>query len=342
MRPTGYTVNMKVVRGTLGVARFAGLSAEDVAREAGIDPRQLDDPDARFAWETWLDLWRGVGERSGDRLVAIRCAESLPKGHFDVIDYVIASSEDLGGAMTRFASFFALISTAVSHPMKGTVMRRVYSPGVFTRSPFPAEFAFTALVCRTRDWTERPWAPERIEFAHEAPPSAADLAEVRRVFQCDVVYDAPESAIHFTPESLRLRMRTPEPELCRILDGHARAALERLPREMDLVETMRSVLATEIRAGNPTLEQCARRMGMGARTVHRRLAETGTSHKKLLDEVRHTLAMRYLDDRTLSIGEVGFLLGFNDASAFYRAFRRWTGRTPAQYREGAFRDSATS
>jgi AraC-like DNA-binding protein len=329
VRSTGYTVNAKVVRGTLGIAAFAGLVPADLAEEAGIDLASLEDPDARVPYERWLAAWKIIEEKSGDRLVAVRCAQALPKGHFDVIDYIFASSVDLGSALASFSRYFALISTAVEHRLEGTVMRRVHAPGTFTRSPFPAEFAFACIVVRTRDWTERAWHPLRVEFAHAAPP---DLEEPQRVFGCKVIYDAPESAIHFDPPSLELRMRTPEPELVRILDGHARAALERLPRAMDVVEMVRGVLAKELRGGTPTLAQCARRLGMGARSLQRRLSDAGTSHEKLLDEVRRTLALRYLDDETLSIAEVGFLLGFGDASAFYRAFRRWTGHTPARHR----------
>jgi AraC-like DNA-binding protein len=334
LRPTGYTVNVKSLRGALGVATFGGLSPADILRDAGIDPAVLADADARIPYEGWLDVWRIVEERTGDRLVAMKCAQALPKGHFDVVDYVFASSEDFRTALTRFSRYFALISTAVEHRFEGNMMRRVHAPGAFTRSPFPAEFAFSAIICRTRDWTERTWTPERVEFAHTAPTAESEIEEARRLFQCKVVYDAPESAIHFDDETLRLRMRTPEPELCRILDNLANEAVERLPKATDFVATVRDHLAKELRGGSPTLDQCAKKMGMGARSLHRRLTESGTSHKKLLDEVRHHLALRYLDDRSLSIGEVGFLLGFADASAFYRAFRRWTGdRTPAQYRE---------
>ena len=210
-------------------------------------------------------------------------------------------------------------------------MRRIHAPGTLTRSPYPAEFGFTNIVCRSREWTEGgAWNPLRVEFAHAAPK---DLTEVRRVFGCKIVYDAPESRIHFDPSSLSLRMRAPEPELRKILDDHARAALGRLPRAVDFVDQVRSVIVEELPGGTPALADCARRLATSSRSLQRRLAEAGTSQEKLLDEVRRTLAIRYLDDRSISIAEVGFLLGFKDASAFYRAFRRWTGSTPGRLRD---------
>jgi AraC-like DNA-binding protein len=87
-----------------------------------------------------------------------------------------------------------------------------------------------------------------------------------------------------------------------------------------------------LRDGEPSIEHLAPRLGVSVRSLQRRLREAGTSYKQVLDQVRHDLALRYLTAGELSIGEVAFLLGFSEPSAFHRAFKRWTGSTPGEFR----------
>jgi AraC-like DNA-binding protein len=97
-------------------------------------------------------------------------------------------------------------------------------------------------------------------------------------------------------------------------------------------DRVRGILTLLLRDGEPSASITASRMKMSARTLNRALAAEGTSYRAILDQLRHELACRYLADSRLSIGEIGFLLGFSEISAFYRAFKRWTGQTPAVFR----------
>src|SRR5690606_5280525 len=106
---------------------------------------------------------------------------------------------------------------------------------------------------------------------------------------------------------------------------------EQHPSGQTVLDDARRVIEAALPEGVPELAELAERLGCSARTLQRRLAEHGTSLRKLIDEVRHQLALRHLAAE-LSIAEVSFLLGFSEPSAFHRAFRRWTDRTPAQWR----------
>jgi AraC-like DNA-binding protein len=97
-------------------------------------------------------------------------------------------------------------------------------------------------------------------------------------------------------------------------------------------QRLQRLLLDELRGGNPTLEHLAARLHMSPRTLHRRLGEEGTGFRRVLAQLRRELAARHLREAKLALGEVGFLLGFSEASAFHRAFRRWTGWRPAAYR----------
>jgi YesN/AraC family two-component response regulator len=102
-------------------------------------------------------------------------------------------------------------------------------------------------------------------------------------------------------------------------------------------ERLRRLVKEELCGGNPTLEHLAARLHMSARTLHRRLGEEGTSFRRVVKELRRELAERHLRERRLAIGEIGFLLGFSEVSAFHRAFKRWTGWPPFAYRRARAR-----
>jgi AraC-like DNA-binding protein len=138
------------------------------------------------------------------------------------------------------------------------------------------------------------------------------------------------------PENVAdLCVATADAELAAYFDGVLAAADhfgEAVPEDA-LVQRVRRAIRSALLHGTPTAADVARALGFGARTLQRRLAVFDTSFGDLLDSTRHRLALGYLADRSLSIGEVAYLLGFREQSSFFRAFRRWTGQTPAAHRE---------
>jgi AraC-like DNA-binding protein len=117
-----------------------------------------------------------------------------------------------------------------------------------------------------------------------------------------------------------------------ILDAYARDVIAKLPADDDLVSSVERAVASAMSRGVPDIDAIATQLGVGSRTLQRRLAEAETGFQELVDTVRRSYAERYLADNRLAITEVAFLVGFSEPSNFHRAFRRWTGTTPAAYR----------
>ena len=126
---------------------------------------------------------------------------------------------------------------------------------------------------------------------------------------------------------------TADPQLQAILEAQVLAMFQRLTKVKAVRDSVRRLLAGELCNGEPNLEQIAPRLHMSARTLHRRLEEEGTSFRQVLAEVRREIGARHLSERRLAIGEIAFLLGFSEPSAFHRAFKRWTGHAPLAYRQ---------
>ena len=136
-------------------------------------------------------------------------------------------------------------------------------------------------------------------------------------------------------DPLRHSIRAFTPALCDVLERHLLDLAGRVPKDSpDLLERVRRALAAELQRGDPSLDAIAARLRTSPRSLQRQLQQAGTTLAALHNELRADLAARYLAERSESISEVAFLLGFSEVSTFHRAFKRWTGQTPAAYRRG--------
>jgi AraC-like DNA-binding protein len=329
----GGTVSAKTVRAALGVASAAGIDARALAEKRGV-AQALTDVDARFPHAAWIELWQDLARETKDDAVGLHAAERIPFGHWDVIDYLLETSTTLEIGLRRFERYFAIISTGATHTLERhgdeVHLVRRYGDVAPLRLLAPAEFAFAATISHLRIVLGFRFSPREVRFA--APPPASD-AEHRRFFGCPVSFGAKESVIVFEAAALTLPMHKPDATLGSILERHADALVQQLDApDQDFPRRVRRVIVQCLPDGEVSLDAAARRLGTSARTLQRRLKDEGVSFDALLDGTRRDLARRYLGDPALSIQETAHLLAFGDLRGFYRAFKRWEGCTPAEFR----------
>jgi AraC-like DNA-binding protein len=168
-----------------------------------------------------------------------------------------------------------------------------------------------------------------VTFVHRVPP---DITEHERVFGCAVRFEAEHNRMLIDRRSWESPTTGAQPGVLQVLAEHASLLVERLPRAPDLVERTRRAIGERLRGGDPSLESVARALGMSPRSLQRRLRELEYSYNDLADEVRAATARLYLEQPDIAIAEIAYLLGFSDQSTFNRAFKRWTGQTPARSR----------
>jgi len=192
-----------------------------------------------------------------------------------------------------------------------------------------AEFSFTVFLSFCRYATGTDVTPLRVEFSHHAP---ADTSEHKRIFRAPLVFAKARNALALPASALDLRLLGANPGLAAVLERQLEEILADLPSGETVLTRVKRLIAAELCGGEPTAEVVARRMRATPRTLHRWLSAEGTSFRELLNALRRDLALRYLGQDRLAIGEAAYLLGFSDASASHRSFKRWTGQTPAQYR----------
>ena len=153
-------------------------------------------------------------------------------------------------------------------------------------------------------------------------------------FRSPIAWGAPRPSVVIRRDDLAQPLPTANPDVALANERVALEYLERLDRA-DVTAQVRRRILEQLPSGPPTQTEIARRLALSPRTLHRRLADTGTSFADLLDEMRRELAAGYLQRTEHSVAEVAYLLGFAEVSSFNRAFRRWTGKRPSEFRGAA-------
>jgi len=310
-----------------------GLDTTALLAAAGLVRSELDDPDARIPGEKVMALWREAYARAGDPDLALHAVEALPFGAYTVIDFLARTSTTIGAALERIARYFPLINSIVELPIEvaGDHVRLDVTdrrgPAALPREY--AEYTLAAVCLRTRIAAGLEFPLVRVDFAYAAP---LDSREHARIFGCPVRFGADRSGLVLERRVWDTPLQRGDSGLAAVLERHAQMLLAALPQVSDAVGQVRAAIYDELKGGDPSLDHVARRLGCSRRSLQRRLADQGLTYAVVLDEVRSTTARAYLGQRDLSIAEVGYLLGFSEQSSFTRAFRRWTGTTPAEYR----------
>lgn len=268
-----------------------------------------------------------------DPFVGLHAATTSPRGAYGVMELSARSAPTFGDALTRMVRYQRLINDVVSFNVARegdivSVEHRV--PGHPMASGRHAnEFTAAILVLMARQLLGAPVVPRVVCFAHRAPPDIAPLADFFRTER--LAFDAGVNRVVWDAALLEAPLLSSDPVLLPILDRHAEMLLPLAPAGVDVLDRAREQIRLGLSTGAFELDHVARALHLSRRTLQRRIEERGTSFQELVDGVRRELAARYVAERALAIGEITFLLGYSEARAFLRAFKRWFGCTPGQY-----------
>ena len=310
-----------------------GLDTGQILRAARLDPATVQDPDARIPIEQVEAVWQKAYELSKDPNLALHAIEVLPFGAYRVIDFLASSAPTVGAALAKVSDYFPLIHEvvrlpyAISDRQVTLAFEAPARPGTITR-PY-AEYVMAAVFLRTRIATNQRYLLMRAEFSHPLP---ADIGEHERIFECPVRFGAETCQLVIARDVWDTPRTGSDPDLFSVLETHARMLLDQLPSPADVVGRVRDAIEAELRGGDPRLESIARRLAMSPRTLQRRLRDHGVLFNDVLDAMRFRAAKSYLAKRDVAAREVAYLLGFAEQSSFNRAFKRWSGQTPVDYR----------
>ena len=309
-----------------------GADAAAIRQLPGL--ANLLDPDARVPEAAAEAAWRLAATLTDDASIGIHVAEALPRGALDLVEYAFRSSASLATGLGRLARYGRVLSDRVAARLDVSgdgLLLLVRDTASTPLHPGRAEFALATGLRFAREATGEQITPLQVCFAHAAPE---DVSEHRRFFRAPVRFGAGSNSMLISAPDAARPLHGADDALAAVIRRRLEKVLaERQPHGSGPFSgRVRHLIVESLGATTLTPDVIAKTLGVSRRTFSRRLAEEGTSFRRVLDDVRQEFACALLQDRSLSVADVAFFLQYSEPAAFNRSFRRWTGRTPTEFR----------
>ncbi len=312
-----------------------GVSLGQVCAGVGVDPALLSRPEHRLPVRQFVALLEEAARVSGDHSIGLRLGASHGPDSFGPLGDAILHAPDVAGAIANVSRYFFVHQegacldlrieggkVVISYSIRDAEILEYRQDAELSIAKM-LNFARIAIGCRG-------WTPSAVYFEH---PEPRDSSEHRRIFGAPVYFSQPYNALVAPREILAARVNGAD--LGRLTELHklAEAQAAGSPRADDLLAGVRQQILRGLRAGGVSIEKVAAALDLSERTLQRRLGESGATFNELVERMRYELSQRYLRQDHLSLTEIGYLLGYSELSAFSRAFRRWAGVSPIEFRK---------
>lgn len=299
----------------------------------GIDESYLQAAHLRTPHDAQPFFWSVLEEQTADPDIGLHLGQHLPVFKGQVIEYLFLSSPTFGDGLRRALSYQRLISDAADSNLvvedDSCFLQVITASGGAKRIRHFNECFSQGMIAFFKSITDDAFVPTRLEFDHQAPEN---VDEVKRVFGCDVTFGCAENRLYFDTALLEHRSPHAEPELLALHEQFASEQVARIEKE-DVVVQVNRVIAELLDSGEVTLETVAERLAIKPRSLRTKLSDIDTNFNQLLTDFRYNLSRRLLAKTSETIDEIVYLTGFSEPSTFYRAFKRWSGMTPIEYRK---------
>jgi len=331
---TTLTATAKVIAETLD-ANYA-TDPRPVFTDAGLDYSLLSVSGARYPWDGMQQLWERAVAVTGDPCFGLWAGRHIRPTSFHALGYSWLASETLLGSLNRLCRYLRVISTGPiclsldrdgdHYVLTETLSDLFHAP---TATAIDAFVVAIVQLCRTA--TDAHFTPASVALDHVGHGRTDEYVAA---LGCPVSFDSDETRMVFDRASLEVRLPGDNAELARANDKVAEQYLQTLEPHK-VASEVRELLLTLLPSGKSKQSTIANRMHRSLSTLQRQLQSEGTSYQEIRDDTRRSLAQEYVRDSDLTLSQIAYMLGFSDQSNFSRAFKRWTGASPSEFRRQA-------
>jgi len=316
------------------VLRSLGVNPADVLAEAGVAPKLFDDPDNPISFAMRSRLIRHCVDRTGCRHFGLLVGQQGGLHSLGLVGLLVQHSPDVGSALRSLVRYLHIhvrgaVTTLAVSEHTATLSYAIYQAQVEATDQ-TGDGAVAVMFNILSDLCGPDWKPVEILFAHRRPD---DVSPFQQFFRAPLSFDAEQNGVVFSADWLQRPLAGADAGLRLQLQKQIDALALRYRN--DLREQVRAVLRTALLTGNARADEIAALFSLHGRTFSRRLADCGASFQSLVDEGRFAIACQMLENTDVDIKQIAVILEYADASAFARAFRRWSGVTPSHWRAGA-------
>ena len=320
-------------RETLKYLDRRGIDADPILSKAELSRGQLAQDPGGVSVTSQHRFLEVAAIETDDALLGLHVAAEIDLRDIGLLFYLAASSATVSEAFERLAQYEA----TTTEELRLEVARHNGQAILTFRPVFEFEqprrqyseliaLAFNRVLRRL---TNRDIAPLRVSFAHARN---SELREIHRMLRCPVEFAQPTDSWVLSQSVMELPIVSEDRHLLKILEAHGDDLLSERRTASGLRGLVENQLVSVLSSGRVQAAVIAAQLGMSVRSFTRHLAQEGTSFGEVLDRLRQRLALRYLEDESVSLQQIAWLLGYSEIGGFNHAFKRWTGTSPGQAR----------
>lgn len=318
----------------LDAALRAGVDLSTALVELGVSNDDLENPQSRIAMSVEDHLIRIALKSSNDPLFGLHMGEAIRPRFMGELGYASMSSATLRDAIELMIPFMKVTTeyATLRFEWRNDDLWLIWESDMEQLPTYPMRIDanFAAAITFGRWILGQSYNPERIHFRH---PAQGDQQEYRRLFNCPIAFEQPENAIVLSTTLLDLPLRDADPDVHKLARQRMQRAVTQYHARDNLLDQVRLEIQKCFQQGVPQLEPIADELGVKPWTLRRQLRAENTDFSTLLEDERRRIACDWLLHSERSVNQIALDLGYSEQSAFNRAFKRWFGITPVNYRE---------
>jgi AraC-like DNA-binding protein len=309
-----------------------GIDPRPLFEEEGIDPETLFDQGARIPIKQYQRLDLKAAELSGDPFFGLKGAEYFRPAHLGSLGFAWLASSSLRTAFQRLSRYARVINEKLMVKLEEDgqffhVIIDAQLPLLNERIREEGQLAILTKICRVI--AGKDFNPAKVHFRQTEP---SDTGYYFELFRCPIEFEAEHTMFVITREEVDKRLTGSNDQLAK-LNEHIVVKYLAHREKADILNRAKAAIIDNLGSGNVSETSVAESLHMTPRNMHRKLQKEDSSFKILLTEIRRELAQQYIQDRSKTLTEISFLLGFSEVSSFSRAYKGWTGQPPSEARQ---------
>lgn len=313
-------------------SRFADILQPHL-RSVGISPQVLQEPTAILTVSQYVEVLEVAARENQDDFTGLHLGEVMQPSDLGILGYALAHASTLEHFLHIYIRYFCVYADGVEVRLEecGDSVKLInyLKDNSIVERRQDTELALSFVHQLIKTGIDEKWKVQEVHFEHKEPKS---VDEHIRIFNAPLIFDQPVNALVFSKAYLSQRMINSDQRLFPLLQQYLDSALLDRSDENDLVSRVSDIIARSLSSHTHGINEVAQKIGLPRWTLQRRLQDAGLIYSQLVSEVRRNLSEVYLNNKDIKLTEVAFLLGYSEVSAFSRAFRRWTGESPQEYR----------
>ncbi len=327
------TISVSTVIDTYYTLLELGIEQTFLEEKSGITLENLENPDGRVCISKLKTLWDIAKTYTQNPAIGLLVGDKVDPSRFSVVTQASFQCETVLKGLQKYVRFFSIVNQAATLTLiekddLATLEFRFELPEFYSIPEM--ERMIASALSRSKYLVGTRFKPKHLNFEHSAP---SYIEQYESIFNAPLFFDQETTSIVFDRKLLDTKINLTNPHLLNILTDYAEKLLQKLPTNNNTQEKVRAFIKNNLDDNDELdVKVVANKLNMSRHTLYRKLKKDNVSFQSLVEEVRQEEAKRHLKENSVSISEVAYLLGFSELSAFSRAFKRWTGESPAQFR----------